>query len=207
MEVNMSLFSKSQVLARADRVILNEQVRKSFTTEGRTIDSLMQNFSERYYSFKTFDIFLSHSYSDKKGAIGLKTILEDDYGYSVYIDWIEDQDLDRTSVSKETATRLKTRMTSCRCLFYATSTNSSESKWMPWETGLMDGLKNKVAICPFIDNPYGDNFNGQEYLGIYPYVAEGTQQTTQAKKLWIHVDSTTYVLFDDWLTGTLPSKH
>ena len=98
-------------------------------------------------------------------------------------------------------------MIKCKCLFYATSTNASTSKWMPWETGLMDGLKNRVAICPFIDNAETDNYSGQEYLGIYPYVTINTAQGTNTNYLWIRKNINTYVRFDFWLNGQEPSAH
>ena len=49
-----------------------------------------------------FDVFLSHSVRDAALSLGLKKVLEAD-GLSVYVDWIEDADLDRTNVSAATA--------------------------------------------------------------------------------------------------------
>jgi hypothetical protein len=114
---------------------------------------------------------------------------------------VVDRDLNRNNVSSDTARRIKERMKRCKCLFYATSTNSSTSKWMPWETGLMDGLKSKVAICPFIDYSSTDQFTGQEYLGIYPYVTHARKRTSTEEYLWIQTDVNTYKLFDDWLSS------
>jgi hypothetical protein len=70
---------------------------------------------------------------------------------------------------------------------------------MPWETGFMDGLKSKVAICPFIDNSNTEEFIGQEYLGIYPYVTYAPTTTSPIPYLWIQTNSYTYVSFDKWL--------
>ena len=79
-----------------------------------------------------FDIFLSHSVRDAVLILGLKRMLESE-DLSVYVDWIEDADLDRMNVTAATAARLRERMKSCRALVYATSQNASASRWMPWK--------------------------------------------------------------------------
>lgn len=114
-----------------------------------------------------FDVFLSHSIRDAALVLGLKKLLERE-GLSVYVDWIEDTDLDRTSVSAATAGRLRQRMNACRSLVYATSRNASSSRWMPWELGYFDGThgESKVAICP-IDTGGAGSYVGEEYLGLY----------------------------------------
>ncbi len=118
---------------------------------------------------KTYDIFLSHSFRDADLILGVKLKLED-HGHTVYVDWIEDPQLDRLKVNKSTAEKLRNRMQSCKCLCYATTPSSSDSKWMPWECGYMDGKKNRVAILPLTES--GQSYAGQEYLGIYPYIDE-----------------------------------
>jgi len=56
-----------------------------------------------------FDIFLSHSYLDKEVIFGLFVFFYNK-GYKVYVDWVVDKDLDRTSVNKTTADIIKKRM-------------------------------------------------------------------------------------------------
>ena len=122
--------------------------------------------------FDEFDIFLSHSYTDKEIIPELKKKLED-MGYTVYVDWIVDKLLSREEVTPETAKVLQKRMQQSKSLFFATSKNSSNSKWMPWELGYFDGLKNKkVAILPIStkDNKFSVNYKGQEYLGLYCWI-------------------------------------
>lgn len=113
-----------------------------------------------------YDVFLSHSIRDEVLVLGLKRELER-VNLTVYVDWIEDPNLDREKVSPMTAEKLRERMRSCRSLVYATSRNASSSKWMPWELGYFDGHQgqSKVAICP-IETGNG-SIQGQEYLGIY----------------------------------------
>jgi hypothetical protein len=123
-------------------------------------------------SYDTFDIFLSHSYKDKDIIPVLKKELES-MGYKVYVDWITDKLLSREEVTKETAKVLQKRMQQSKCLFFATSENSPSSKWMPWELGYFDGIKDKrVAVLPIStqSNGFSEYYKGQEYLGLYCWV-------------------------------------
>lgn len=114
-----------------------------------------------------YDIFLSHSYEDAEVIAGVKILLERD-GLSVYVDWIEDAQADRSKVTAATAEMLRSRMKHCRFLLFATSKSSPNSKWMPWELGYFDGLReNRVGILPIVQSD-GGSFAGQEYLGLYP---------------------------------------
>lgn len=139
----MALFSESKIRARADR-----------STTTRTTDSVLNEKFQVTSQVTQFDIFLSHSFSDKKLILGIWLSLED-LGYKVYVDWINDRELSRSSVTKETARVLRARMLSCKSLFYATTTSSSSSKWMPWELGFKDGHNRKAAILP-VTGGYGE---------------------------------------------------
>ena len=156
----------------------------------RIIESTLQK-SQDFYLFSEsqklhdFDIFLSHSSADKDAIRGLKEKLEKDFGFSVYVDWINDPQLDRSHVTSATASVLQERMQHSKCLFYATSSNSSKSIWMPWETGYMDGYNGKVAICPLIGNTT-TSYKGIEFLGLYPYVDIAGMQNHEGKYLWIN---------------------
>lgn len=154
---------------------------------------------------KRFDIFLSHSYLDARTILGLSNII-DGMGYSVYVDWVADKDLSRTDVSRDTAARLRVRMKRSSSLFFATSTNSQYSRWMPWECGYLDGLKGRVAICPVVEG-VSHSFNGQEYLGLYPYVDISPPQNGNKPVMWINDADGKYISFSAWLKGKEPVKH
>ncbi|WP_382161572.1 toll-Interleukin receptor [Hydrogenophaga sp. ANAO-22] len=149
-----------------------------------------------------FDIFLSHSFNDQELILGIMMSLED-MGYKVYVDWVHDGQLSRDRVTSETATVLRLRMKMSKSLFYATTINSSASKWMPWELGYMDGHNGKAAILP-VAQQSTTSYSGQEYLGVYPYVQKDLVRNTSSERLWIHRNPSTYVLFDDWLKGIEP---
>jgi len=153
-----------------------------------------------------FDIFLSQRQLDAE----IVKVLYDDItsmGYRVYVDWISDQGLDRSRVNSETAEHLRKRLKEAKCLLYVATSGSVDSKWMPWELGFKDGHSSKVAVLPIAASDVtSDSYRGQEYLGLYPYVTKATTSQSQQKKLWVHKDEDSYVLFDSWLTGAAPYK-
>ncbi|QIK95581.1 TIR domain-containing protein [Sphingomonas sp. HDW15A] len=146
--------------------LVRERARRQTTF--RSADALLKESSVRSPPSQNYDIFLSHSVLDAEIVLGLKLMLED-LGRSVYVDWIDDYQLDRSRVTPATADRLRQRMRQCRSLMYLYTQNSPSSKWMPWELGFSDGHHGAVAIVPVTVQPQ-QNFQGQEYLGIYPWV-------------------------------------
>ena len=100
-----------------------------------------------------FDIFLSHAYADRAVVIGVYHKLKG-LGFSLYVDWIHDPQLNRSNVTPATANLVRKRMRQCDSLFYITTSDSVYSKWMPWETGYFDGHDRQrphdghVAILP-----------------------------------------------------------
>jgi len=152
-----------------------------------------------------FDIFLSHSYLDRKIIYGIYLELTR-LGYSVYIDWLKDPELNRDEVSKESADKIRQRLFESKCLFYATTANSNHSNWMPWELRVMDGYNQKVVILPLIEN-HQDEFLRLEYLELYPYIEKGTIRGTEEKILWVFENKTYYTSFDNWLEGELLKAH
>lgn len=177
--------------------------------------------------YGNFDIFLSHSYNDKEIIPALKKELEK-MGYTVYVDWITDKLLSRDKVNKKTAEVLQIRMRQSKCLIYATSENSQKSRWMPWELGYFDGIKDKmVGILPITkeNNNFKEDFKGEEYLGLYFYIVidklskelEHTvmameenafqnmkEQMDGVTKLFIQKTNNKFVLFEEWLNGKQP---
>lgn len=116
-----------------------------------------------------FDIFLSHSFQDRELVVGTKRLIEE-AGFTVYVDWIDDAELDRSKVDRDRADHLRLRMQQCDTLFYAHTPNAALSKWCPWELGYFDALKapdRQVFVLPVVD---GERYEGQEYLSLYDVV-------------------------------------
>ncbi|QDS89509.1 hypothetical protein EC9_37090 [Rosistilla ulvae] len=180
----------------------------------KSASAILEEETKRHPMNYTFDIFLSHSYSDaqlsRDRLLGLKGLLEE-FNYSVYVDWIIDNHLNRENVNERTAATLRVRMAHSRCLMFATSQNSHHSKWMPWELGFKDGHSSEdgglgmVAILPLAQAAGRRGYDGQEYLGMYPYI-DKANDTNGNLKLWVYEDPDTYVSFDAWLSGTKPYK-
>jgi len=118
----------------------------------------------------SFDVFLSHSLSDARAILGLRNLLTEQ-GMRVYVDWLDDPELDRSHVSPVTADRLRRRMQQSNSLIYATSRASRKSRWMPWELGYFDGIRagSRVSILP-VEDGSGPAIDGEEYLGLYKVI-------------------------------------
>ena len=156
-----------------------------------------------YYKMDKYDIFLSHSYLDKELVYSLVELFND-AGYSVYVDWMVDTQLDRSNVNANTANQLRSRMRNCNGLAYIATANITQSKWCPWELGYVDGNKNgRCAILPVLktDDKY---FKGQEYLGLYPYIDYAKNKSNDYYDFWVNdpEDKENYVSLRDWLKGT-----
>lgn len=204
----MGLFTEERLRSRVQNQLSKGSygsIYESFESKANNILSGWVN-EQRSFSAasKTYDIFLSHSSNDAGLVAGLKLELED-LGYSVYIDWIEDPNLSRANVTRETALVLQARMKQCKSLIYAFSENASNSKWMPWELGYFDGIKGTAAVLP-ISKTGKSSFNGSEYLGIYFYIQIDNIRGTNNTALWVYETSTKYVIFESWLKGTQPSQ-
>lgn len=156
-----------------------------------------------------FDIFLSHSYLDKKTVYGVYKDFEM-LGYKTYVDWIVDPNLDRDNITKATAEILRLRMKQSKCLIYATSSNVIASQWMPWELGYMDGLKkSKVAVFPLLNDYEEDNdLELPKYLELYFTCSKERTNISSKEVLWINGNRNKYVAFKKWLLKDIqPHAH
>jgi len=192
----MALLTKSSLLenVKAKSGYIHESNIRNFA-----VDELLTAKLAADESTSTYDIFLSHAYEDAIYIKGLRDKLVES-GFSVYVDWIDDPQLDRSHVTKSTAAVLRTRMKSCKSLLFVTSEDAKNSVWMPWELGYMDcQTQSRVAIVPIVeDENRAAEFKGQEYLGLYPYFDESV------KTFWIHSSTWKWVRFRDWLGGRDP---
>ena len=68
---------------------------------------------------------------------------------------------------------------------------------MPWELGFFDGLKGKVGVIP-VTRDQEEDFKGEEYLNLYPYVDVAQLDNSVNRILWINRDSTAYAPLNEW---------
>jgi hypothetical protein len=147
-----------------------------------------------------YDIFLSHASKDADLVLGAKSLLES-FGFKVYVDWVDDAQLDRSKVGKETADLLRRRMRQSKSLVWAATEAASDSKWMPWELGYFDGFRpNQVAIVPLVDGA-SDVFRGQEYLGLYPVIRKNTY-TDGRSDVFVEEDGRQWTTFKSFGSGS-----
>lgn len=156
----MGLVTTGQAISAA----LDERVQK-----GLGVESILRDSAR--FTRLSYDVFLSHSKMDASLVLGAKRILELK-GYTVYVDWLDDPQLDRSKVNRQTADKLRIRMRSCKLMFYLHTSNARLSKWCPWELGYFDGYtypNPRVFVFPLLA-PGEKSFQGQEYLELYPII-------------------------------------
>ena len=63
---------------------------------------------------------------------------------------------------------LRNTIQKCRKFVVFVTTNSKESKWIPWELGLGDGTKTNSNVALFPSAKYSDeeSWLNQQYLGL-----------------------------------------
>lgn len=153
-----------------------------------------------------FDIFLSHSYSDAE-VISLIYQSLTAFGFSVFVDWIEADHLDRLNVTRETADTLRQAISRCDCLLYAETPNARESKWMPWELGYADALHERVAVMPIPEEESStEEYVGREYLGLYPYVTINRRLAGEITFL-VNESLQTFSTLEEWMSSGSLKKH
>lgn len=191
-----------------NRPYLANAARLSHMDSSAARSQVLTENNQIFFAKSAYDLFLSHSYLDKALVYTIVDLFND-AGYSVYVDWMVDTQLDRSKITDETAKTLRNRMDTCRGLAYISTANISTSKWCPWELGYMDGKQqSRCAILPVLDSQTA-GFAGQEYLGIYPYIDYETPKNSDKYEFWVNdpVDKQKYVRLKDWLNGKDPYKH
>src|SRR5690606_37515260 len=106
----MTTFTESRIRQRAQRK----------TGGYRQATTVLKEEVASARTKSSFDIFLSHSTSDAEIILGVKGVLED-YRKTVYVDWLEDPQLDHSHVTPANAEVIRERMRQCKSLVYVHS--------------------------------------------------------------------------------------
>lgn len=187
-------------------MILTERRLRQAASEVRS-EIEHSSITKRMFAYDSaihYDLFISHSFKDKDLVTGLYHLFYK-ANYKVYIDWIDDITLDRTNVTPGTASTIKKRILNSSGTSYIATSNSTTSKWCPWELGVADGAIGKVCILPVMEG----SFKGQEYLGLYPYIEYEKIKGKDEYQFWVYdqTDNRKYVILRDWLSGEKPFIH
>lgn len=146
-------------------------------------------------------VFLAHSSKDKRYLPAIISILEN-HGGSVYVDK-EDERLPE-STNRETAEVLKSTIRDCIRFVLFVTTNSKDSRWVPWELGLADSEKGEspIALFPTATKSHEQQWTKQEYLGLYRRIVWGKIKGWKEKgwMVYDHLENTATSL-RDWLKG------
>lgn len=148
-----------------------------------TFDAL-NSFSKRYISkfelneakratatfSNTVTVFLSHRHTEEQSLINNVKGFFAEQGATVYIDWLDKDMPEVTSIV--TASLLKSKIRQCKKFVILATPKSIESIWIPWEIGLADQIKGltNIAILPIVENE--NNWDRREYYRLYSRIME-----------------------------------
>jgi hypothetical protein len=140
-------------------------------------------------------IFLSHSHYDKAVVEQAKLFFEN-LGISIYVDWADETMPEKPNGM--TAQKIKNQIISINDKFILLATNNAiSSKWCNWEVGIADPFKlpkKKIALLPLTEN--GGNWDGNEYLQIYPRIE---RILTNSNEYWVLSPGNDIENLFDWL--------
>jgi hypothetical protein len=132
------------------------------------------------------NVFLSHTSKDDDLLPGVIRVLEG-HGGRVYVDQRDPAlpDLDIFEI----ANRLREAVRRCQKFVVLVTPRSKDSKWIPWELGLGDGVNNdiNVALFPSAETALEQKWSEQEYLGLYQRIFWGDWKG-EDKKCWMVLD-------------------
>jgi hypothetical protein len=191
----MALLTETQVRVRAGQMTrLRKRAAREILVEAASANA-------------RFDVFLSHSSNEPEEILlGIKGYLED-AGLSVYVDKYTDPQLSPEEITPETAETLRARLRASQSLLYVYSRHSKLSRWMPWELGFMDGAERRIGVAPVVDTAR-NTFDGEQYLGLYPYLDSATISGQDKWALWINRGPSEYTQYADWVRGKMQiTKH
>lgn len=174
--------------------------RKSVQLSYKTLSESLREFKAESKFLKT-KIFLSHKHDELEQLEGAISFLKK-HGVDIYVDWLDDG-MPKTT-SGITASRIKEKIKENDKFILLATENAINSKWCNWELGLGDAAKyiNNIAILP-IKKDYSD-FNGNEYLQIYPYIVNFEAMTYfksgyRDRGAYVVFPDNRVVLLKDWL--------
>ena len=128
-------------------------------------------YSQRQPSALKYHVFISYRHEDRSYVPGVAKFLKG-LEAGIYVDFL-DEELAK-SPDSQTAPILRRRITQCSKLIQIITPNSGDSRWMPWELGLGDGIlgyRNAVTL-PVI-NAYQPRVS-QDYLDMYGHIETTT---------------------------------
>ena len=129
--------------------------------------------------------FICHSHKDTELVKGLQVLLIEN-GFDAYIDW-QDSEMPEEP-DRETADRIRAKIKTMSWFLFLATSNSTTSRWCPWEIGYADGTKEnkRIVIVPTTDQ--SGRWFGNEYLKLYRQITATQLGTLVAVPPGVQVD-------------------
>lgn len=156
---------------------------KSYSTKNFIASRQLFESASSKHSYKPYT-FVSYSSKDSEYLPYVLEVLTN-HGAIPYVDKGDDRLPNPPSV--KTAKVLKDTIKKSKRMVVFVTTNSKDSKWVPWELGLGDGSKtnNDIALFPSAENSYETTWLEQEYLGLYNRIIFGKLEGGYDKDVWM----------------------
>ena len=172
---------------------------KRYSTKNLAASRQLFESASSKNSYKPYT-FVSYSSKDSEYLPYVLKVLTN-HGTTPYVD--KGDDRLPTPPSVKTAKILKDTIKKSKRMVVFVTTNSKDSKWVPWELGLGDGSKSNydIALFPSSEKGYDTQWLEQEYLGLYSRIIHHTFQGSD-KKVWMvynHQDNEAVAL-EEWLS-------
>ena len=148
---------------------MENYTRNNITASKKVFEN--SSLSLEYYQEQQYT-FVSYSSKDREYLPYVLDVLKN-HGATPYVDKSDDRLPNPPSV--KTAEVLKGTIKKSKRMVVFVTTNSKDSKWVPWELGLGDGSKNNsdIALFPSVENSHETKWLEQEYLGLYNRIVFG----------------------------------
>lgn len=141
-------------------------------------------------------IFLSYRHADRQYVTGVTEFIKR-LGKGIYVDFLDEELVQ--APSNQTAAILRQRIMQSKKLVQLITPNSGQSKWMPWELGLGDGLLGypNSVILPTINGT--QKVTDQDYLRMYGYIEKGPSADDTFQDWLIRYPAQPAKWFKNWI--------
>ncbi|WP_029523331.1 toll/interleukin-1 receptor domain-containing protein [Persephonella sp. KM09-Lau-8] len=110
-------------------------------------------------------IFISHKKEDEKKAIKLSDYIEENFGFSTYVDVLDDKIHEYENVTE----RIVSQLRNSTHLLVVFSEHTKKSMWVPFELGVAYEREEGIGVYIWPDNPYMlPDYDLPEYLEEFP---------------------------------------
>lgn len=110
-------------------------------------------------------IFISHKKEDEEKAIELSDYIEEKFGFSTYVDVLDDKIREYENVTE----RIVSQLRDSTHLLVVFSEHTKKSMWVPFELGVAYEREEGIGVYIYPDDPYRFTYYDlPEYLEEFP---------------------------------------